>query len=138
MENTQSYEFNLTNNPAELESLQSRLQATLQADGIRLRVISPLNVALGEWIENIIQYAYADDATHPITVDCRVSPTDVVVQITDDGRPFNPCDYPALDPSASPSVPAGRGIHLLRHLLDGLEYERQGANNVVILTKHRS
>ena len=134
----ETYQFKLTNDPAELEALQRQLQNALQADGFRLRVISPLNVAIGEWIENIIQYAYADGVTHPITVHCQVEPKEVVVRITDQGRPFNPCDYPALDLTASSSVPASRGIHLIRHLVDGFAYERQGANNVVTLTKQIS
>lgn len=133
----EEYHFNLTNNSAELEELQRQLQSVLQATGIRLSIISAINVALGEWLENIIQYAYADGGTHRISVDCRIGAAEIVLQITDDGRPFDPCSYPALElrPVSSQTAQTGRGIHLIRHLVERLEYRRQGTNNVVSLSK---
>jgi len=132
----EEYDFELTNNPAELEDLQRQLQSMLQASGLRFSFVSSLNVALGEWLENVIQYAYSDGASHRIAVHCQVGPAEIVVRVTDDGRPFNPCDYPALDAAALKQATQGRGIHLIRHLADRMDYQRQGANNVVTLTKH--
>lgn len=130
------HEFPITNAPAGLESVQRRLQAVLQDAGIRQKVISALNLALGEWIENIIQHAYADGASHPITVLCRIGPAEIVVRVIDDGRPFNPCAFPALDPAAAAQgLHTGRGIHLIRHLMDRVEYERRGDKNVLTLAR---
>jgi len=133
----EEYDFDLTNNPAELEDVQRQLQSMLQASGLRFSFVSALNVALGEWLENIIQYAYSDGAVHHIAVHCQVGPAEIVVRVTDDGRPFNACDYPVLDLSAASKQAAqtGRGIHLIRHLVDRMDYQRQGASNVVTLTK---
>ncbi len=133
----EEYQFSLSNHPAQLEDVQHQLQSTLQASGVRLGVISALNVALGEWIENIIQYAYADTASHPISVTCKIGPAELRLEIRDDGQPFNPCDFPVLDMAAATREAAqvGRGIHLLRHLVDRVDYQRLGANNVVTLSK---
>lgn len=134
----EDYDYRLANRPEELEKLQQQLQIVLQASGVRLNTISSLNVALGEWVENIIQYAYADGASHQIAVNCQVRPGEVALRISDDGRPFNPTEYPVLDPAASAqqATQTGRGIHLIRHLVDQMEYQRQGGNNVLLLTKH--
>lgn len=133
----EDYDFDLASNPAELEGVQRQMQSMLQTSGVRLSIISALNVALGEWLENIIQYAYADGASHRISIQCRVGPADIALRISDDGRPFNPCDYPALDVAVASkqTARAGRGIHLIRHLMDHVNYQRQGANNVLVLTK---
>jgi len=130
-------EFTLTNTPAGLETVQRRIQAVLQDGGIRLKVISAINLALGEWIENIIQHAYADGASHPISVHCRIGPAEIGLRVIDDGKPFNPCEYPAMELAdvARQGVHTGRGIHLIRNLIDRVEYERLENRNVLTLTK---
>ena len=132
----ENHQFTLANNPADLMSVQSRLQAVFQASEIRPRVISAVNLALGEWIENVIQHAYPDGAAHQIQVGCEFAPGAVIVQVTDDGRPFDPCAYPEMEAAGPGSAFAGRGIHLIRHLMDRMEYERRGDRNVLRMTKN--
>ena len=132
----EEHEFSLTNDPAGLERIQRLLQAVLQDSGVRLKFISAINLALGEWIENIIQHAYADGASHSIRVFCRLGPGEIVVRVIDDGRAFNPSEFPALDPATTAGgVYAGRGIHLIRNLMDRVEHERKGHENQITLTK---
>src|SRR4030095_12027430 len=130
-------DFSLTNSPAQLQQLQRRLQAVLQAAALRPKVISAINLAVGEWIENLIQHAYADGESHAIEVQCRLGPADLTVQVTDDGRPFTPCEYPEMNATeaSAQSAFSGRGIHLMRHLVDRMTYERQGSHNVLQLVK---
>lgn len=133
----ETHDFQLTNDPACIPTLQSRLQALLQASEIRPRFISALNLAVGEWIENIVQHAYGDQASHPILVQCQILPDSVAVQVTDDGRRFNPCSVPEMDASQAAGASAsGRGIHLIRNLVDGVEYQWLNDRNVVRLIKH--
>lgn len=133
----ETHDFQLTNDPACIPPLQSRLQALLQASEIRPRFIAALNLAVGEWIENIIQHAYGDQASHPILVQCQITPGSVAVQVTDDGRRFNPCSVPEMDASqAAATSGSGRGIHLMRNLVDGVEYQWLNDRNVVRLIKH--
>lgn len=46
-----NHDFTQTHDPAELQQLQRRLQAVLQASGIRPRLIFAINLARGEWID---------------------------------------------------------------------------------------
>ena len=135
----EEYNFGLTNNAAAIEPLQKELQTTLQAGGLRLHFISALNVALGEWLENIIQYAYPDGGTHRIEVQCRVSELDLIVRVSDDGREFDPSHFPDTSARASDeNVFAARGLHLIRNLMDHVSHERVNGHNVLVLTKHLS
>ena len=55
----------------------------------------------------------------------------------DDGQPFNPLHAPSPDTTRSlhdRSI-GGLGIHLVRTLVDGLEYQRRKGKNVLLLRK---
>ena len=130
------YDFTLKNHAAEIEPLQNSIATTLQADGVRLHYIYTLNLALGEWLENVIQYAFSDDATHDIQVQCLVSELELRVRITDEGRAFDPGFKGAAHPAPpDTSAFASRGLHLIRSLLDEVTYERRDGRNVVVMTK---
>lgn len=133
----EGHSFTLTNDPSQVRGVQTGLTTLLQASGVRLKIVTALTVALGECLENIIQYAYGDHATHTITVECVVAPAEIVLRVTDDGRPFDPCTVAAPDTAAAGAQQAltGRGIHLIRHLVDCLSYERAEGQNVLTMAK---
>jgi serine/threonine-protein kinase RsbW len=59
------------------------------------------------------------------------------VEIVDDGLPYDPRNAPApvrADPGRKPPA-GGRGIHLVKQLVDRFEYERVDDRNRVRLTK---
>ena len=133
----EEYNFTLKNNVAEIEPLQGEITATLQAGGVRLHFIYALNLALGEWLENVIQYAFSDDGPHEIQVQFLVSEIDVRLRITDDGREFDPdLNRPARLSPPDGSVFASRGLHLIRSLMDEANHERSDGRNVLLMTKH--
>jgi anti-sigma regulatory factor (Ser/Thr protein kinase) len=60
---------------------------------------------------------------------------DIEIEIKDDGRPFNPLEAPPPDmgkPLAAKQV-GGLGIHLVREMMDELEYRRENDKNLLIL-----
>jgi serine/threonine-protein kinase RsbW len=97
----------------------------------------PSELALEEILANIISYGYADDREHEITVSLDAQPGEVRVDVEDDGRPFNPLESP--EPYTGDSLEdrpvGGLGIHLVRALMDGLEYRRQGDRNLLTMKK---
>jgi serine/threonine-protein kinase RsbW len=129
------HSFALKNNASEIERVQKELEAALKAGGIRLHFIYALNIALGEWLENVIQYAYSDNETHEIQVQCLVSDSSLRVRIADDGRAFDPGFHRATSSTPEPSAFASRGLHLIRSLTDEQTYERRNGQNVLLLTK---
>ena len=46
----------LTNDPAQVERVQREVETILQAADMRMKIVWAMNVALGEWLENIIHY----------------------------------------------------------------------------------
>jgi len=57
--------------------------------------------------------------------------------VEDDGQPFDPLAVPEPDTAKSleERTIGGLGIHLVRKLMDNLEYKRQGERNLLIMKK---
>jgi serine/threonine-protein kinase RsbW len=58
--------------------------------------------------------------------------------VEDDGQPFNPLEAPEVDttkPLEERTI-GGLGIHIVRKLMDGLEYQRHEGKNLLVLKKH--
>jgi anti-sigma regulatory factor (Ser/Thr protein kinase) len=117
---------------AHVPELVGRLAAEhrLSAD-----VVFGMNVALDEMLSNIIKYGFADDAIHEIHVRLSVSAAMVVVEIEDDGQPFDPLELPAPDVDAplEERTVGGLGIHIVRNLMSEVEYARVAGRNRLIM-----
>ncbi|PWU18558.1 MAG: ATP-binding protein [Verrucomicrobia bacterium] len=95
------------------------------------------NLAIEELVTNCIKYGYDDSAEHFIEVEVKLCPDELVVTVTDDGRPFNPLEAPEPDialPVADRPV-GGLGIHLLRRMSDRMDYARSDGKNLLTLRK---
>jgi len=97
-----------------------------------------LELSVNEALTNIMSYAYCDDARHEILVELFARPDRVHVEIEDDGVAFNPLDLPIEEPAESleKSRPAGRGIPLMRNIMDELHYTRRGNRNALTMVMH--
>ncbi len=129
--------FALKNDLAELE----RLHQIVAEFGGRYRFTSEmvfrLTLVLEEIITNIVSYGYQDKLKHQISLRLFFEGEGLTVEVEDDGRPFNPLEAPTPDmnkPLAERQV-GGLGIHLVREMMDELEYERKGDKNVLVLKK---
>jgi serine/threonine-protein kinase RsbW len=95
------------------------------------------DLALEEAITNILSYAFADKNEHIIAVQFAVARGELLIEIADDGKPFDPTKYPAPDltiPAARRKI-GGLGIHMIRQSMDALEYNRTANRNILKLTK---
>jgi anti-sigma regulatory factor (Ser/Thr protein kinase) len=130
-------EITLKNDLAELARVSQRLNEFGAHQRLGAQVLHDLNLALEEILANIISYGYADSREHEITVSLDAQPGEVRVDVEDDGRPFNPLESP--EPYSGDSLDdrpvGGLGIHLVRALMDGLEYRRQGDRNLLTMKK---
>jgi anti-sigma regulatory factor (Ser/Thr protein kinase) len=95
------------------------------------------NLALEELVTNCIKYGYDDALEHTIEVEVKLSDTEMVFTLADDGHAFNPLDLPEPDlnlPVGERSI-GGLGIHLLRKMSSRVEYSREQGKNRVSLYK---
>lgn len=90
--------------------------------------------AVDEVVSNIIRHGYGGDTTQPIRIACRREGDAVEVQICDRGPEFDP--FAQAVPPPEEMRRGGRGIFLVRSLMDGWTHSRDDGWNRIRLTKH--
>jgi anti-sigma regulatory factor (Ser/Thr protein kinase) len=127
----------LTNSLAELPRSAEAVDAFCVRHDIASSVGFAINVSLEELLSNTMAYGYDDDGSHEIIVRIWRDDADLVVDLTDDARPFDPTRFPPPDletPLLEREI-GGLGIHLVRRMMDHMEYRRDGQQNHVRLRK---
>ena len=80
-----------------------------------------------------------DGGIHEIEIALKSEPDAITIEITDDGRPFDPLsDAPEPDVGAAMEDRAigGLGIHLVRAMMDEMSYRREGnKNHITLITR---
>ena len=125
------------NRLTEIEKAARLIEAFGRAHNLSPEVVFSLNLALDEVVTNIITYAYDDDADHDVMVRVALDGDVVSVRVEDDGRAFNPLDAPAPDLrlGVDERPIGGLGVHIVRSVMDALEYRRDNARNIFLMTK---
>lgn len=124
---------------AEIGAAVDAVRRFALAEGLAAVAADALVVAVDEAISNILLHAYDALAEPAVTIEATADCQAIEVVLVDDGRPFNPLEQlpPALEGGAADRPVGGLGIHIMRSLVDGLEYCRDGTANRLVLRKRR-
>lgn len=126
----------VNNQPGEKQKVAQALEQFALEHQLPALVVQAADLALEEYLTNLMNYAFADNREHQIKVRLTVD-SDFIIEVEDDGPPFNPLEVPAVDTS----VPleqrpiGGLGIHLMRRFMDQIEYRSEGGANVLRMRK---
>jgi serine/threonine-protein kinase RsbW len=114
------------------------VEAAATASGFDDRTSHACQLAVCEAVENIIQHGYQGDPGE-IRLSVQSGPGALTVEIADRAPAFDPTRYP-VDPGASlkEARVGGRGILMMRRVMDDISYERRGVENILRLTKNRA
>ncbi len=125
----------LRNDLAELQRLNQLVTEFAEHHGLPSELVFRVTLVLEEIITNVISHGYEDEVEHEISVRLSWQDPDMKIEVEDDGRPFNPLEAPPPDivkPLAERQV-GGLGIHLVREMMDKLEYRRENDKNLLVL-----
>lgn len=100
-------------------------------DPRRLRL--NLRVGVTEALANAMLYGNSRDPRKRVRLEARIAAETVVVRVTDEGGGFDPGDVP--DPTVPPYLDraGGRGIFLIRKLMDRVEFNEAGNSITMVL-----
>ena len=100
-------------------------------------VIFAVTLALDELLTNTISYGYTDTEQHIISIEMMVDLGSIILRIDDDGAAFNPLSVQEPDVNAPLDERriGGLGIHLVRNMLDDVQYQRSNGRNIITLRK---
>ena len=130
-------EIKLTNRLSELDGFNQNLAEFGLRHGLSPKIMHDLNLALEEILINVISYGYTDEREHEISVRLNVNNRELKAEVEDDGNAFNPLEArtPDTTQSLEERTIGGLGIHLVRKLMDSVEYRRLGNRNLLVMKK---
>jgi len=98
-----------------------------------------LNLAIEEAVTNVILYAYPEGMEDRIYIEavCNPNPRRLKFIISDWGKAFDPTTKDDVDISlgVEDRPIGGLGIHLIRQIMDSVNYERVDGKNILTLRK---
>lgn len=133
-------DLGIPNRLEEIDTVNRAFDEFAAAHGLSERVRRSMKLVFDDLLNNVMSYAYEDEADHEIQVHVELSSDRLAVRISDDGRPFNPFGRTAPDTALTLEQReiGGLGIHLVQNLMDEASYTRRTDRNVVVLVKYLS
>ena len=127
----------LHNDTQEVPQLTAFVDEVCQATGFDQMVTMQIQLAIEEAVVNVMNYAYPPGQTGNVTIEAASNDMRLKFTIMDSGKPFDPTVQADVDTtlSAEERGIGGLGIHLMRQLMDSINYERIGDLNVLTLRK---
>lgn len=109
------------------------VEACRHLGGLNADAAFRLQVAMGEAVANAILYGNEEDPGRFVTIEAEARPELVRVRIADEGTGFDPDSIP--DPTGPPGVrrSRGRGLFLLRSLMDEVSFNEIGNQVTLVL-----
>ena len=131
------YCFELKSKLSELKTLCRHLEDCGNVLELPQKCLFEINLGLDELFTNIISYGFEDELEHQIKFTLAKDRETLVVQVEDDGRPFNPLDVagPEVSQDLDSINIGGLGIHLVKKMMDNIDYQRVEGKNKLILKK---
>jgi anti-sigma regulatory factor (Ser/Thr protein kinase) len=120
--------------PEEVMRAVEALDEFGRVEQVSENVMQGLTVALEECASNIVNHALKRDAQLKFCVTLEHRGGRLSIELRDPGPPFDPTAFSKPAPTED-DEPGGWGIQLVRRYTDAISYRREGAENVLLLTK---
>jgi anti-sigma regulatory factor (Ser/Thr protein kinase) len=113
----------------------AQVRSYLAAHGVAEKDLWACELAFVEGCNNAVQHTPASKAGEKLFVELSCESTHVEVRINDHTQGF---DFPKEPRLPTPDAENGRGIYLMRSLMDEVAYIRDSSSNCLVLKKART
>ena len=123
-----------------IKSICDFVSAGARKSGLTDSDIFHIELACDEACTNIIEHAYGGENRGTIQAQWEATPTQFIIKLQDNGRPFNPDSVPAPpEPSTEPKELkiGGLGLHFINKLMDEIDFEFEAIGNTLIMRKNK-
>ena len=129
----------LPNDVQEVPKLAAFVDEVCEGMGFDPMLTMQLNLAIEEAVVNVMDYAYPPGTKGEVDIEVKADADKLMFTISDNGVAFDPTAKAEVDTtlSAEERQIGGLGIHLVRHIMDNVEYERKDGRNILRLSKKR-
>ena len=126
-------EVRIASDPRWLRFVRLVIREFCQALSAGEEVADAVVVAVNEAVSNVMRHAYGGDTTQPISIRCSRHGDMLEVSICDHGKEADLVSQPIQPPNELRS--GGRGLFLIRSLVDEYEFVRADGRNRLDLRK---
>ncbi len=128
----------LKNAISEIRVLSNTVKEFCEENSLSGEVAHDIHLALEEIFSNIVFYGFHDQDEHQIAISLSLRNNTLVLEIKDDGIPFNPLESktPDLEIPIEERATGGMGIHIARGLVDEIAYFRKQNKNILVMKKN--
>ena len=128
----------LPNDIEEVPQLAAFVDEVCEALDLDMSTTASLNLAMEEAVVNVMTYAYPKGTKGKVDIEAKADDKKLKFIISDNGAPFDPTEQKEADTtlSAEERPIGGLGIHLVRQMMDSINYERTNGKNILTLIKH--
>ena len=131
------HSITLTNDIQQVPQLADFVDMVCEEVGMDMAIAIQMNLAMEEAVVNVMDYAYPAGTVGDVTIEAESEDDQLQFTIIDSGTPFDPTAKEEVDTtlSAEERPIGGLGIHLVRQLMDSINYERIDGKNILTLRK---
>jgi serine/threonine-protein kinase RsbW len=121
----------------EIERLNKLVRQFGDLHEVPSRALYALNLALDEVVTNVVRHGFDDPAGQELLAQVTIDNGELTTVVSDPGRAFNPLEVapPDLTAPLAERTLGGLGVHLIRSLMDSVEYRRDNGKNVLTMRK---
>ncbi|MFH1553050.1 MAG: ATP-binding protein [Candidatus Omnitrophota bacterium] len=122
----------LANDNRLLKKVSTKLINDLKKKGVEEDIIFDVHVAFEEALRNAMIHGNKSESGKKVIIETNMTETEVVICVEDEGDGFDPWGLP--DPTLNENLlkEGGRGVYLIRHLMDEVRYEEGGRKIIMI------
>lgn len=128
-----TYKMECVSNPKQVYRIEKFLQTVGKASKLDDGTFYRLLVSCTEAVNNGIVHGNKSDSRKKVCVTCTVNTDSIVVRVKDEGRGFDPNAVPNPLDEKNLLKESGRGIFLIRSMVDKLDFEITGSGTTVVM-----
>ncbi|MEA3489981.1 MAG: ATP-binding protein [Candidatus Omnitrophota bacterium] len=115
-----------------LKEVSKKLIAALREKGVNEDIIFDIHVGFEEALRNAMIHGNRSNPGKKVLIEMEMDDNKVVIYVEDEGGGFDHGNLP--DPTLDENLlkEGGRGVYLIRHLMDEVRYENGGRKIIMV------
>ena len=125
---------------AELNEIVAAVESMAEREKWSPGLVFRVQLAIEEVVLNVMDYGY-DEGVHEFELILTSEADTLTIEVVDDGRPFDPLNdvpTPDLEATVEERKVGGLGIHLVRTMMDQVNYRREQGRNYLTLIARKA
>ncbi len=125
---------------AELNEIVAAVEGMAEREKWSPELVFRVQLAIEEVVLNVMDYGY-DEGVHEFELILTSEADTLTIEVVDDGRPFDPLNdvpTPDLEATVEERKVGGLGIHLVRTMMDQVNYRREQGRNYLTLVARKA